>query len=64
MTVHSLQDFLTGLDFADTMRVSRDIALYGNAFVEVVDGNKRRVTPNDWPNRIYVKQGTTEVTPA
>lgn len=45
----TLGDFLTGLDGHDTVAVGNDITLFGNAFVEVVDGKKRRLAPREWP---------------
>lgn len=67
--VLSIGDFLTGLDAENTAAVANDIRLYGNAFVEVVDGKKRRVSPhevrrrNKPPQRKSVVAGATPLDP-
>lgn len=50
MTKHSIGEFLTGLSANDTIAVATDIMLYGNAFVESIDGDtKRRIPFSEWP---------------
>lgn len=40
-------NFLNGLNAEDTALVANDIRLYGNTTVEIVDGKKRRIAPQD-----------------
>jgi hypothetical protein len=45
-------DLVSGLGHEESLAVANDIWLYGNAFVETVDGKKRRLPPSEWPETV------------